>query len=81
MTNLSQCQWIGPEQTGPTYLMSCSCPSLEGRNYCSDHLYKVYQEGTALRKGRKDLRIANSVWDLEQLFREVVEELESEGLI
>jgi vacuolar-type H+-ATPase subunit I/STV1 len=39
----------------------------------------VYQEGTARAKRKKDLRVANTVWDIENAFNEAVEELEQEG--
>ena len=79
MTILSQCQWLGTEQQGPSYKPVCCNASLAGRSYCADHLYKVYAEGTNLRRRHKDIRTANSVWDIEQAFQEAVEELEAEG--
>ena len=73
------CQWIGPEQLGPLYRMQCSCKPLEGRAYCEEHFERVYQAGTALRKRKKDIRTANSVWDLESDMNAAVEELIEEG--
>lgn len=77
--NYDQCQWIGPEQTGPVYRSTCTCPPLAGRAYCEEHFAQVYQVGTALRKRHKDLRVANSVWDISSAFNEAVEELQDEG--
>ena len=73
------CQWIGPTAEYARLQPTCCRPAVAGRSYCDLHLYRVYQEGTALRKRHKDLRTANTVWDLEQLFQEAVEELEAEG--
>jgi hypothetical protein len=41
----------------------------------------MHRKGTALRKRKKDIRVANSVWDLESLFNEAVEELTEEGVL
>ena len=78
-SNKQGCQYIGPEQEGPVYRMLCDCPTLAGRAYCEEHFSRVYQVGSALRKRRKDLRTANSVWDLESDMNAAVEELIEEG--
>lgn len=75
----TECQWLGPEQEGPLYKPVCCRAVVAGRSYCADHLFKVYAEGTNLRRRHKDIRVANTVWDLEQAFQEAVEELEEEG--
>ena len=74
-----QCQWIGPEQQDAPFVYKCQCKPLAGRAYCEEHFLQVYQSGTALRKRKKDIRVANAVWDLESAFNEAVEELEEEG--
>jgi hypothetical protein len=60
-------------------LRPCCAPRVEGRSYCADHLWLVYQKGSNLRTRHKDIRTANTVWDIEQAFQEAVEELEAEG--
>ncbi len=72
MTTTAQCQWIGAGE-------GCKHTALEGRSYCAEHIHRVYQAGSAQRKRKKDLRVANAVWDIEQAFQEAVEELEAEG--
>ena len=75
------CQWIGQEQDYAPYTLSCPCSPVQGRSYCPEHLARVYQLGTALRKRRKDIRRANAVWDIESDLNSVLEELESEGFL
>ena len=59
--------------------MLCECKPLAGRAYCEEHFSRVYQVGTALRRRKKDIRTANSVWDLESDMNAAVEELIEEG--
>jgi hypothetical protein len=70
--NINTCAWIGQGE-------GCSLECLPGKSYCAHHYEQVYQKGTALRKRHKDLRVANSVWDIEQLMHEAVEQLIEEG--
>ena len=70
-----QCQYIGPDATQP----SCTHLALAGKSYCAEHYAVVYQEGTARARRKKDIRVANTVWDIENAFNEAVEELEQEG--
>ena len=81
MTRVDQCQWIGPEQEGPSYKYTCACKPIEGRSYCEEHQWQVYQKGTHLARRKKDTRIADSVHLWESLFNEAVEELENEGVL
>lgn len=67
-----KCQWIGNGE-------SCEHESVENRSYCEQHLWRVYQKGTALGKRKKDIRRAQSVWDLQSAINEAVAELEQEG--
>lgn len=75
---ITECQWIG---NSPTMRPSCSCKAIEGRSYCRDHLWLVYQEGTAVRKRKKDIRRAEAYWNLESEFHDAVAELVEEGEI
>ena len=66
------CAWIGEGE-------GCSKEALPGRSYCEEHLFKVYQKGTANGKRKKDIKKANAIWDIENAMNEAVEELISEG--
>ena len=69
------CQYIGDySRLQPT----CCNTALKDRSYCEDHLWLVYQKGTAVHR-RKDTRIASDVRIWESLFNEAVEELMAEG--
>ena len=68
----STCTWIGHGE-------GCTHSVVPGRNYCTEHLWIVYKEGTAVRKRKKDVRIASAVWDLQSAMNEAVAELEDEG--
>lgn len=67
------CQWIGADNE------RCTHTVVEGRSYCEQHLYRVYQRGTALYKRKKDLRTVDSVRTWQTLMDEAVAELEAEG--
>ena len=75
------CEWIDPKDEGPLYSYGCTAEPLAGKCYCAEHYSRVYAQGTALRKRKKDIRTANAVWDLESVMNEVIAELESEGVL
>ena len=70
----TECQWIGQGER-------CSHKVVEGRSYCEDHIWLVYQKGTALRRRHKDIRVADTIRTWESLVNEAVEELENEGVL
>ena len=72
-TLVSTCTYLGDSTT------PCGHPTLPGKSYCAEHYAVVYQAGTARPKRRKDIRIANQVWDLESEMNAAVQELEQEG--
>lgn len=74
-SEVEQCQYMGTDATRPT----CTCRALAGHSYCAEHLAVVYQAGTARAKRKKDIRVANTVWNIQDAFNEAVQELESEG--
>ena len=85
-TRVVPCEWLGPDQDprdGPT--TPCSHPSVPGKHYCSEHYPRVYVVGSALTKGRsagvsqKSNRMTPE--ELEDLFNEVIAELEEEGVL
>jgi hypothetical protein len=85
-TRVVPCEWLGSDQDprdGPT--TPCGHPSLPGKSYCAEHYPRVYVVGSALTKGRSagQLRKNNRMTpeELDDLFNEVVKELEEEGVL
>ena len=70
---INDCTYLG------TSITPCGCSSLPGKHYCAEHYPLVYQVGTARAKRKKDIRIANQVWDLESEFNAAIQELMDEG--
>ena len=75
-TTVTGCQYIGTDY--PRLQPTCCSPALKNRAYCTEHLWLVYKEGTAVHR-KKDTRIASDVRLWESLFNEAVEELIAEG--
>lgn len=74
-TAITGCQWIG---NSPRLQPTCCASAVQGKSYCSEHIWCVYQQGTAVHR-RKDKRRAEAVFDLESEFNAAVEELIEEG--
>ena len=72
-TTVSACTYLGDSTH------ACGHPTLAGKSYCAEHYALVYQQGTARARRKKDIRVANSVWDLESEFNAAVQELIEEG--
>lgn len=72
-TTVSACTYLGDSTH------ACGKPTLPGKSYCAEHYALVYQQGTARARRKKDIRVANSVWDLESEFNAAVQELIEEG--
>lgn len=70
---MTECQWIGEGE-------GCANHAVKDRSYCEDHVWLVYQQGTAIRR-RKDQRRANNVFELQDLLDQAVAELELEGYL
>jgi len=51
--NNNTCEWFGPTNCG------CTRTAIPGTAYCEQHLHRVYQKGSALRRRAGDLRLAN----------------------
>jgi len=65
--------------TGCQYT-GCSCPdTVENKSYCEDHVWLVYQKGSALSRRPKDQVRAGNIQMWESLFNEAVEQLMDEG--
>jgi hypothetical protein len=75
----SQCGWIEPYPLEST--QRCRDSQLANSGYCEQHLARVGQQGTALRRRHKDIRLAAELQDIDSLFNDVVAELEAEGLL
>jgi hypothetical protein len=73
-TEVDTCTYMGSALRS-----TCCAHTVAGRAYCEEHLWLVYQKGTARARRKKDERTAAAVWDLESAFNEAVEELISEG--
>lgn len=71
---MSKCLWIGEGE-------DCNQSAIEGRSYCEEHVWRVYQKGTALGRRKKDARRALTIWDLEGEINQAVAELELEGVL
>lgn len=68
------CEWIGNDEF-------CNNPPMENKNYCEDHLHKIYIKGSALRKKpRKEAKSSPDIDIVEEL-RQAYEELLFEGTI
>lgn len=63
----------------PCVWKGCTHEAVKDRSYCEEHVWLVYQKGSALSKRKKDIRIANQVLELESLINEAVQELIEEG--
>ena len=72
-----QCEWIEPYPLEST--AGCRDSQLTGCLYCEAHMDRMGQKGTALRRRHKDIRLAQTVQDIDSLFNDVIAELEAEG--
>lgn len=68
------CLWIGNGQ-------GCDQSALEGRSYCQEHIWQVYQKGTALGRRKRDHQRALNLWELEGELNAAITELEAEGYL
>ena len=72
-TTVTECTYMG------TAIKACGCPTLPGKSYCEEHYKLVYQVGTGRAKRKRDIRVANTVWNIQDAFNEAVKSLEEEG--
>jgi hypothetical protein len=73
---INNCKWIGKN---PKLQSICCKSAVRDRSYCEDHVWLVYQKGSALAKRKKDIRRAEAFWNLESEFHQAIEELIAEG--
>jgi len=76
------CQWIGPAEDIQRASLKPTCCNIAvpNKSYCSEHVWLVYKEGSAVRR-RKDLRRSNSLFEIISELNEVYQELLAEGSV
>jgi hypothetical protein len=77
--DVDTCQYIGSNDYS-VLQPTCCASVVAGRAYCEEHLWQVYKQGTAVKR-KKDTRVANAVWDLQNELNTIIEELEDEGVL
>jgi len=55
----NKCEWFGPTNCG------CDRTAIPSTAYCEQHLHRVYQQGSALRRRAGDQRLASWLVSLE----------------
>jgi hypothetical protein len=66
---MAGCQWIGAEQDpqrGPVEYCG-RVPLWPGRSYCEEHVWRVYQKGTAQGMSRKNKAIERELAELKKM--------------
>jgi hypothetical protein len=70
VTTADQCTWIGKGE-------GCTQTTVPGRNYCEDHIWLVYNKGTAVkpRKKKEAQRVTAQeiIHDLNELYNEMLD--------
>ena len=59
---MAECQYIGPEQDprkGPVHY--CGKATVEGKSYCHEHYWIVYQKGSAIAGRRKERELERQI--------------------
>lgn len=70
------CQFIGQGHRLPG---GCDSTHMHGMSsYCHTHWLKIYQEGTALKRRKKDTKTAAAVWDVLSEIESVATEIDLE---
>ena len=61
------CQYIGPDQDPLKHhpIKYCGARVIEGKSYCHDHYYRVYQKGSAVAGKRKEREIEREIASIE----------------
>jgi len=75
---MSKCQYLGPEYDPRTHRGEtpyCGAKTVEGKSYCHEHYYVIYQKGSAPSGRKKEKEIDQ---ELEALKRQQeIDELEA----
>lgn len=67
MIKKRKCEWINDDRS------TCQDTIITGFSYCQSHYERAYQKGTALRKRKKDIRIAEKIFDVRSIMNEIAE--------
>ena len=67
-----KCEWTETIDGGA----KCGQPGVPGRSYCEDHVWLIYQKGTALGKRKKDVRNAEAFHTVASVLNAAAEELD-----
>jgi hypothetical protein len=78
---MSGCQYLGAEFDPRTWRYTeaptpyCGKKTIDGKNYCHDHYYVVYQKGTAIAGRKKEKIIEKEIAEL--AMKQEIDELEA----
>jgi hypothetical protein len=63
------CQWVGPDQDpARDYPMKyCGAQTVEGKHYCHEHYFRVYQKGTSVNGKRISKMIEKEIEEFQKL--------------
>lgn len=78
---MSGCQYIGPDQDPLIHwpIKMCGCKTLEGKSYCGDHYWKIYQKGTStLKSNTKSIEAEIKEIELQRLIAEQEADMEND---
>jgi hypothetical protein len=62
------CQFIGADQDPLKHwpIKYCGAKTVEGKSYCHDHYWRVYQKGTAVAGKKKERAIEQEIAELKK---------------
>jgi hypothetical protein len=78
---MAGCQYLGPEFDPRTWRYTeaptpyCGKKTIDGKNYCHDHYYVVYQKGSAVAGRKKEKIIEKEIAEL--AMKQEIDELEA----
>jgi hypothetical protein len=78
---MAGCQYLGAEFDPRTWRYTeaptpyCGKKTIDGKNYCHDHYYVVYQKGTAIAGRKKEKIIEKEIAEL--AMKQEIDELEA----
>ena len=64
---MSGCQYLGPEYDPRKHKGAtpyCGKPTVEGKSYCHEHYYVVYQKGTSVNGRRREKAVEKEIEEL-----------------
>jgi hypothetical protein len=66
------CTWIGSGQA----IEACCKPTVFGKSYCEDHIWRVYQKGTSIGNKRQLQAMEKELKELKRI--QEIQEIENE---